>query len=148
MRKIIATVVNLVNLILLGIAFGLGSLTAAVNANDASIGTYYSLVWPTSQSYFSAMNIAGFFVFCVAAGIMLFLLIPLKVRKFVAVLEAILLVFAGVATLLVPQMYCSVADPSPLFYLQGGLIAMAVLMFVAALLTVFNVVLEFTEKAE
>ena len=148
MRKIIATVVNLVNLILLGIAFGLGSLTAAVNANDASIGTYYSLVWPTSQSYFNAMNIAGFFVFCVAAGIMLFLLIPLKVRKFVAVLEAVLLVFAGVATLLVPQMYCSVADPAPLFYLQGGLIAMAVLMFVAALLTVFNVVLEFTEKAE
>ena len=148
MRKIIATVISLVNLVLLGIAFGLGSLTAATNANEASIGTYYSLVWPTSNAYMNAFNIVGFFALCLAAGVMLFLLIPLKVRKFVAVCEVALLIFAGVATLLVPQMYCSVSDVMPTFYLQGGLIAMAVLMFSAAALTAIEAVLEFTDKAE
>lgn len=148
MRKIIVTVLNLVNLVLLGITFGLGSLTAATNASGNSVGTYYSLVWPSSNAYFNALNLIAFFGLCVAAALALFLLLPVKFRKFVSAGATALLIFVGVLTLLVPANYVSVSEIAPALTLQDSLIAMGVLLFVAALLTCLGAVLEFLPEKD
>ena len=146
MRKIIVSVLNLVNLVLLGITFGLGTLTAGLDRQGQSIGTYYQLVWPANAAYFQALNVIGFFALCIAAGLTLFLVVPLSFRKFVSAGNAALLIFTGVVTLLVPTIY-NQGSALPVTN-QGGLIGMGVLLFVAAAISAFGAVLEFLAEKE
>ena len=144
MRKILIPVITLVSLILLGIAFGLGSLEAASNAAGNSIGNYYSLVWLKTSAGRNALNIVGFFMLCVGTLGTLVFLLPIKGRKFAFICLGALLIVSGVFALLMPSNLAKAFEITA--KAEGGLIAMAVLEFVAGGLLLLNSALEFTAK--
>ena len=139
MNKILSPIINLISLILVGAAFGLGGLTAAHNAHDASIGAYYQLVWwnPT------ALSLVGFFALCVGAFLLLVVFLP-KSRKLFAPVAGLFLILAGVLALLTPK---SVARGATVTN-QPGLIALAVLLFVAGAFSLVVCTLEFLSKED
>lgn len=145
MKRILSPIINLVSLILVGVAFGLAGLTAATQPNKAesSAGSYYQLVWTKfgEPAHFSVLALIGFFVLCVAALVLLVVFIP-KIRKFIAPVGGLMLIGAGVLALLTPK------QVNPLLTNKPGLIAMAVLLFVAAAFELVITALEFMDKGE
>lgn len=146
MKRILSPIINLVSLILVGVAFGLAGLTAATQGNKAegSAGSYYTLVWnpygPELKTH-NVLGIVGFFLLCVAALVLLVAFLP-KIRKFVAPVGGLMLIGAGVLALLTPK------QVNPLLTNKPGLIAMAVLLFVAAAFELVITALEFMDKGE
>jgi len=141
MRKFLLPIISIVNLILAGIAFGLGGNTAAYSpaGTDRAIGNYYQLVWnqPTG------MAVTAFFLFVFAVFFTLVYFIPFKHRKCANILVGGLFIAAGALTLTVPNAYAQAAFA---YTRSGSLIAMSVLMFVAGGLTLLASLLEFTEQ--
>ena len=145
MRKFLIPIINLVNLILVSITFGLGAKDgAAIDAglNDIGRGNYYQLVWNASDKA-NVIGIVGFFLFVVAAALMLVNFLPLKARKCVAPLTGLMFIAAGVMFLLTPA---NAAIHFVELKLSGSLIAMAVLVFIAGALSLGMSVLDFTAK--
>lgn len=122
MRKIISPIINIVSLILVGIAYGLAGITAAYDAADNSVGNFYQLVWDNPNAF----SLVAFFLMIAATVAVLFVFIP-KGRVVTSILTAGLLIASGVMALMVPG---KVATVNPLTN-QPGLIGMAVLLFVA-----------------
>lgn len=142
MRKFLLPIISIVNLILAGIAFGLGANTAAYSPADSTIGAgnYYQLVWNQPQ----VIGMLAFFFFVFAVFFTLVYFIPFKHRKFANLVIGALFIGGGVCTLLVPAN--AYIMPKLSYTLTGSLIAMVVLMFVAGGLTLLASLLEFTEK--
>lgn len=141
MRKFLLPIISIVNLILAGIAFGLGGNTAAYSpvGTDRAIGNYYQLVWnqPT------VMSMLAFFFFVFAVFFTLVYFIPFKHRKFANVLVGGLFIAAGLLTLTVPNIY---AQSNFAYTRSGSLIAMTVLMCVAGGLSLLSSLIEFADK--
>ena len=138
MKRILSPLINLVSLILVGVAFGLGGLSAAHHAgNDSNMGTYYQLIWQNPKF----LPVFGFFALCVGAFLLLVVFLPF-VRKFAAPLAGALLIVSGVFALLTPKAIQS----NVAVELQPGLIAMAVLLFIAGAFSLIVCALEFLSK--
>ena len=142
MRKFLSPIINLLSLILVGIAYGLAGITAAHNVNGTSIGNYYQVVWQNPNSF----SVAGFFIIILATVFVIALFIP-KLYKitgavtFTGTVTAGLLITGGVFALLTPaKLQEGYALPVTN---QPALIGLAVLLFVAAFLSVIIVCLEF-----
>lgn len=145
MKRILSPIINLVSLILVGVAFGLAGLTAATQANKAEspAGSYYQLVWNRTGDplHHSVLALVGFFLLCVGAAVLLVVFLP-KLRKFLAPAGGLMLIGAGILALLTPQ------SVNPSLTNKPGLIAMAVLLFVAGAFELVITALEFLDKSE
>lgn len=141
MRKFLLPIISIVNLILAGIAFGLGANTAAYSpaGSTRAIGNYYQLVWNNP----TVMGVLAFFFFVGAVFFTLVYFIPFKHRKCANFIVGGLYIAAGVLTLTVPNAY---AQSSFAYTRSGSLVAMVVLMCVAGGLTLLSSVIEFTDK--
>lgn len=141
MRKFISPIINILSLILVGIAYGLAGITAAYNANDVSVGNYYQLVWHNQNAF----NLVGFFLIIAASVMVLVTFIP-KIRKFTSLLTAGLLIAGGVMALMAPAKIQEVASSNLALVIQPGLIGMVSLLFVAAFFSLVIFVIEFITK--
>lgn len=137
MKKILLPIANLVSLILVGVAFGLGGISAVKNERGTAMLSYYQLVWQNPK----VVSLIGFFALCVGALALLVVFLP-KIRKFVASGAGVVLVLAGVMMLLTPHQVNSSFTSQPAF------IAACVLVFVAAGLSLGISALEFLSKEE
>ncbi len=141
MRKFLIPIINLVNIILVSISFGLANNTAALNM-DVNSGNYYQLVWNAADVK-NIIGIVGFFLFVVAAALMLVNFLPIKARKVIAPLTGLMFIGAGVLVLMTPA-NANIHWIS--MELTGSLIAMAVLLIIAGALSLLMSVLDFTAK--
>lgn len=144
MRKFLLPIINLVNIILTSIAFSLGTKTAVVEkiAGEVGKGSYYQLVWNAADKA-NIFGIIGFFLFVGAAVFMLSLFIPVKCRKFTAILTGGLYIAAGVFFLKTPgSANITLIKPQ----LTGSLIAMAVLVFICGALSLVMAAIDFSKK--
>lgn len=144
MRKILIPVLGLVSLILIGIAFGLASLSIATRvANDSVVGvSYYQAVWQSDSR--NALNIVGFFLFCFAPAFVLVGLLPLKFRKYVLCGAAVISIAAGIFVLLLPTFYFG--NVMSKYSTNGGLIATGVLLIVAGAFEAVGALLDFKKE--
>ena len=135
MKKLLFSLVSIVNMILIGIAFGLGANTAAwvTKKEGTAIGNWYQLVFPTAPRTPAVANIICFCLLVLGAALVVFALLPFKFRKFVNIAGGGALIAAGVLTLWVPTNYMETSEAASKlsFYSSGSLIAMAVLLLVA-----------------
>ena len=146
MRKFLSPILNLINLILVSIAWGLSGQSAvkdAVVESHPVAGNMYQVVWMGSKA--NILGIIGFLLFCVACFGLLVAFLPLKARKFVACLNGLMFAGAGVLLLLAPKFYDA---GSGKFELTGAFIAICVLILVAALVSLCMAALDFTAKKE
>ena len=146
MRKFLLPIINLVNLILVSIAWGLSGKTAVLEtANHKSVGcgNMYQIVWMGSKA--NIIGIIAFFLFCVACFATLVAFLPVKVRKFVACLAGLMYVGSGVLFLLSPKTYdYSILAPE----LTGAFIAFCVLILVAGGLSLLMAAIDMFAKKE
>ena len=146
MRKFLSPILNVINLILVSIAWGLSGQSAvkdAVVKSHPVSGNMYQVVWMGSKA--NIIGIIGFLLFCVACFGLLVAFLPLKVRKFVACLNGLMFAGAGVLLLLAPKFYCAGSGE---FELTGAFIAICVLILVAALFSLCMAAVDFTAKKE
>lgn len=145
MRKFLIPIINLVNIILVSISFGLANNTAVTDAVSPNTprGNYYQLVWNASDKA-NVIGIVGFFLFIVAAALMLVNFLPLKWRKFSSAITSGLFIASGVLFLLTPSHTAVGFNGGP--QLTGSLIAMAVLGILAGALSLVMAALDFTGK--
>lgn len=145
MRKFLLPIFNLINLILVSIAWGLSAKTAIIDAgrNNLASGNMYEIVWMGTKT--NIIGIVAFFLFCVAAFLTLVAFLPLKGRKFVTCLDGLMYVGAGVLFLLSPKFY----DRSIIeVELTGAFIAFCVLILVAGAFALCMAASEFFGKKE
>lgn len=143
MRKFLIPIINLVNVILVSITFGLAN-NPAFTSDSGNSHRYYQIVWNPADKP-NVIGIIGFFLFVVAAALMLVNFLPIKARKCIAPLTGLMFIGAGVLFLMTP----AAADMRNInMELSGSLIAMSVLVFVAGALSLLMSVLDFTKKAE
>ena len=144
MRKFLLPVINLINVVLVSITFGLLSKTSIIDVkfNDRPSGSFYQIAWGHPGNA-SALGIVAFFLFIVAVAIMLFAFFPLKVRKFVTAIGGVMFIAAGMLFLLCPTyVEWTIVEPK----LTGAIIASAVLVFIAGLFTIVMSLIEFLSK--
>lgn len=146
MRKFILPIINLINVVLVSIAFGLSGKSAVLNGDSVGDGNFYQIVWGGEKA--NIVGIVAFFLLVVAAFLMLVNFLPLRGRKCVAGLTGLMFVATGVLMILCPN---------PKFYdhaykisysLTGSYIAMIVLLFIAGALSILMSVIEITGKKE
>ena len=145
MRKFLLPIINLVNLILVSIAWGLSGKTAVIDAgrNDQACGNIYQVIWMGKNA--NIIAIVAFFLFCVACLLTLFAFLPVKVRKFTTCLGGLMYVGAGVLFLLSPKFYdYGMIKPE----LTNALIAICVLILIAGALSLLMSVIDFFAKKE
>jgi len=147
MRKFLLPILNLINLILISIVWGLSKQTAVIDQqyNDAPRGIYYQVVWGGTKA--NVVAIIGFFLFIFACVATLAAFLPIKPRKFITCAGGLMYIGAGVMFLLGPnpKFYdCSIID----FKLTGAMIAMAVLVFIAGFFSLLMSLIEFRAKEE
>lgn len=133
MRKLLSPIINIVSLILVGIAYGLAGITAAFDANKQSIGSYYQVVWQNPNAF----SVTGFFLIVAGTVAVLITFLP-KIRAVSGLLSAGLLTAGGILALMTPSKLGAVTS----LYLQPGLIGMSTLLFVAAFFSLVIVALE------
>ena len=144
MRKFLLPIINLVNVILVSIAFGLSANTAVVDGNEVAKGNYYQMVWGAAEKP-NMLGIIGFFLFIVAALLTLICFLPLKGRKFLALLTGVAYVGTGALVLMTLKGWnYYIFEPE----MTGSLIAMAVLIFCAGALSLVMGVIELSAKKE
>lgn len=148
MRKFLSPILNVINLILVSVAWGLSNQPGAVYdaaRNNAPCGTFYQIVWGGESA--NILAIIAFFLFCVACFAMLVTFLPLKVRKFIACAQGLMFIGAGVLLFLAPnpKFYDSlIFEPK----LSGAYIAMLVLILVAGAFSLCIAAFEFLGKKE
>lgn len=143
MRKFILPIINLVNVILVGIAFILSGRVGALDGHNSK--TFYELVWLNQNA--NVIGIVGFFLFVLAAAVTLAVFIPFPGRKYASAVGGAMHIAAGVLILLTPKA-ADVLWIETNFEKTGALIAMAVLVIIAGAFTLGMSVLEFLEKKE
>ena len=146
MRKFLSPILNVINLILVSIAWGLSGQTAVNDIgvkNETAAGNMYQLIWFGTKP--NILAIVAFFLFCIACFGLLVAFLPLKARKFVACLNGLMFAGAGVLFLLSPKFY---DYGSGKFELTGAFIAICVLILCAALFSLCMAALDFTAKKE
>ena len=147
MRKFLLPVINLVNVILVSIVWGLSANTSVIDAghSDAACGNFYQVVWQGSRA--NILGIVGFFLFCVAVLATLVAFLPIKARKFITCCTGAMYIAAGVMFLLAP-LPPHYAHGFVEAELTGSLIAMAVLVFVAGAFSLLMSAIELFGKKE
>ena len=147
MRKFLLPIINLVNVVLVSIAWGLSGKTAVIDAarSDAACGNIYQVIWEGEAAAHNAnaMGIVGFFLFILACVLMLASFIPFKARKFATCLGGLSFIAAGVLFLNAPW-HAARAIFKP--ELTGALIAIAVLIFIAGAFMLVMSIIEICEK--
>ena len=148
MRKFLSPILNVINLILVSVAWGLSNQSGAVydaaRGND-HCGTFYDIVWTGTKP--NVVAIIAFFLFCVACFAMLVTFLPIKAREFVACAQGLMFIGAGVLLFLAPnpKFYdCRILEPK----LSGAYIAMLVLILVAGAFSLCIAAFEFFGKKE
>ena len=149
MRKFLLPVINLINLILVSIAWGLSAAkendSAIIDAGNKDIGcgNLYQVVWGGSHA--NVIAIIAFFAFILGCVLMLAAFLPIKARKFIACLEGLSFVGAGVLFILSPKTY---DYPIVEAELTGRFIAIIVLILVAGAFSLLMSAMDFTGKKE
>lgn len=145
MRKFLLPIINLVNLILVSIAWGLSGKSAVIDAGnkDLACGNMYQVIWEGSKA--NVIGIVAFFLFIVGCALTLVAFLPVKWRKFVSCGAGVAYVAAGVMFLLSPKSY-DFAIVKPV--LTGAFIAICVLILIAGAFSLCMSVLEFLGKKE
>lgn len=149
MRKFLLPVINLINLILVSIAWGLSAAkqndSAIIDAGNKDIGcgNLYQVVWGGSHA--NILAIIAFFAFILGCVLMLAAFLPIKARKFIACLEGLSFVGAGVLFILSPKTY---DYPIVKAELTGRFIAIIVLILIAGAFSLLMSVIDFTGKKE
>ena len=140
MRKFLIPIINLVNIILVSITFGLGNNHALTSEHMNQ--NYYQLVW-NNANVPNVVGIVGFFLFVVGVAVVLFNFLPVKARKITTIVAGGMLIAAGILFLKTPGS----ANINPINpELTGSLIAMAVLVIIAGALSLVMCVLDITAK--
>lgn len=150
MRKFLLPIINLVNIILVSVTFGLSVNQAAFDTHagsSVSIGNYYQLVWGAADRA-NVVGIVGFFLFIAAVALMLVNFLPIKARKIITAVTGALFISAGILFLKTPAATNISKVVIDSLELSGSLIAMAVLVIIAGALSVGMSILEITEKKE
>ena len=149
MRKFLLPVINLINLILVSIAWGLSAAkendSAIIDAanKDVGCGNLYQVVWGGSHA--NILGIIAFFAFILGCVLMLAAFLPIKARKFIACLEGLSFVGAGVLFILSPKTYdYAIVKPE----LTDRFIAIIVLILIAGAFSLLMSVIDFTGKKE
>ncbi len=148
MRKFLSPILNVINLILVSIAWGLSGQSAVLetaNHTEVGRGNIYQVIFMGTKP--NILAIVGFGLLCLACLALLVAFLPLKARKFVACVEGLSFIGAGVLFLIgsVPPHYdCSIIEPK----LSSALIAICVLLFVAGAFSLLMTALEFAGKKE
>ena len=148
MRKFLLPIINLINLILISITWGLSGKSAileTVNHQSTGRGNIYQVVWMGTHA--NVLGIIGFFLFCVACLAMLVAFLPIKSRKFVSCAGGLMFVGAGVLMLIAPfppHYDCAINAPK----LSGSLIAMAVLTLIAGAFMLLMSVIDFASEGK
>ena len=145
MRKFLLPVINVINLILVSIAWGLSGQSAVLDKKEVGHGNIYEVIWMGTKP--NVLAIVGFFLLCFASLALLVAFLPIKIRKFVTCFGGLSFIGAGVLFLISPfppHYDRSIIEPK----LSGALIAICVLLFVAGALTVLMSVSEFLGKKE
>ena len=143
MRKFLLPIINLVNLILISIVWGLSGQSAVLDKAETGKGNFYQVVWMGTKA--NVLGIVAFFLFCFACLAMLIAFLPLKQRKIVTCLGGAMFVAAGVLFFIAPfppHYDCGINEPQ----LSGALIAMGVLTLVAGAFMLCMSALEFLKK--
>lgn len=141
MRKFLIPIINLVNLILVSITFGLGN-NPAFTSDSGNSHRYYQVVW-NAADHANVIGIVGFFLFIAATALMVFNFLPVKVRKFTSIVAGGLFIAAGVLFLKTP----GAADMNNVnLKLTGSLVAMSVLVIIAGAFSLLMSLLDFTGK--
>ena len=151
MRKFLLPVINLINLILVSIAWGLSAakendsaiIDAAPGQHDVGCGNLYQVVWGGNHA--NILGIIAFFAFILGCVLMLTAFLPIKARKFIACLEGLSFVGAGVLFILSPKTY---DYPIVKAELTGRFIAIIVLILIAGAFSLLMSVIDFTGKKE
>lgn len=150
MRKFLFSIISVINMILLGIAYGLGSNTAMylIKPDEHPVGNWYQLVFNACDKGYAVQNIVGFVLLVAATALVVLALIPFRCRKYVNILAGAALIVGGIFVLQSPANYLAMsgAEVIPTYHLSGSLIAMATLMFVAAGLAIIGAFAEFATK--
>lgn len=133
MKKFLFPIVNLVNIVLISIVFGLGG-NAFYEVEKAKVWEtgqdWYNLVWqPIMGGRANAVGIVGFFLFVFAVAAIVVTFFPSAFRKWVNVGAGAALIAAGVLFLVSPQ--GGLRDASTATRLTDSGIAMGVLVFIA-----------------
>ena len=143
MRKFLLPIINLVNLILISIAWGLSGKTAIIDAGngDYACGNMYQVIWQGKEA--NPIAIVGFFLFIFGCAAMLAAFIPAKWRKFVSCGAGALFIASGVLFLCSPKTYdYPIAKPE----LTSAFIAICVLILIAGAFSLAMSALEIFEK--
>lgn len=149
MRKFLLPVINLINLILVSIAWGLSaakendSALIDVGRNDTGLGNAYQIVWGGSHA--NVLGIIAFFAFILGCVLMLVAFLPIKARKFIACAEGLAFVGAGVLFILSPKGYDINAKE---IEFTGRFIAFIVLILIAGAFSLLMSAIDFTGKKE
>lgn len=149
MRKFLLPVINLINLILVSIAWGLSAAkendSALIDAgrNDNGLGNVYQIVWGSAKP--NVLGIIAFFAFILGCVLMLAAFLPIKARKFIACAEGLAFVAAGVLFILSPKTYQIGAKE---IEFTGRFIAFIVLILIAGAFSLLMSAIDFTGKKE
>lgn len=138
MRKFLSPIINLVNLILVGIAFGLAGNTAIyspVSPSEHALGNYYQVIWDNPQP----MGVIAFFLFVVAVFFLVITLIPFKTRKFLAIVAGLMLIASAILTCIVTP---TVAAFPNSVELSSSLIGFVVLLNIAGVFSITMGIIE------
>lgn len=141
MRKFLSPIINIVSLILLGIAYGLAGITAAYDVSKTSIGSYYQIVWQNPVP----LGIVGFFLMILGTVLVFGLFIP-KARKCLGFTNFVVLVVGGIFALMTPELVQKAGGSTLPVYNQPGLIGMATLLFVVAFFSLIISLVELADK--
>lgn len=145
MRKFLLPIINLVNLILVSIAWGLSGKSAVIDAGngDKACGNMYQIIWFGSKA--NGVAIVAFFLFCFACAATLIAFLPVKWRKYVSCTAGAFYIASGIMFLLSPKTYdFAMVKPE----LTGAFIAICVLILIAGAFSCCMAAIEFLGKKE
>ena len=145
MRKFLLPIINLVNLILVSVAWGLSNQTAVIDVgqtvSDIPCGTLYDITWMGASANWIA--IIAFFLFIFGCAAILVAFLPMKARKFVSCAAGVMLVAAGVLFFLSLKTYDRyIVTPE----FTGAFIALNVLILCAGAFSLCMSAIEFFQK--
>ena len=145
MRKFLLPIINLVNLILVSIAWGLSGKTAVIDAGngDLACGNIYQVIWQGATP--NGVGIAAFFLFIFGCVAMLVAFVPFKYRKYVSCAAALMFITAGILFVNAPWHYSLIIVKPEC---TGALLAIASLTIIAGAFSGCMALLEFLGKKE
>ena len=146
MRKFLLPIINLVNLILVSIAWGLSGKSAVIDAGrgDLACGNIYQVIWEGVKP--NGVGIAGFFLFIFGCAALLVAFVPFKYRKFVSCGAALMLITAGILFVNAPWHYDRGMTSN--IECTSALLAIASLIIIAGAFAGVMALIEFLDKKQ